>query len=127
MNSLLYWQLEPKDLDTYAASHPAGDGCRRELNYHTCLVHKEGGKNKRGENQIAGSQLGGVKDCCVVKSRNQKVCYLSEGSSSDHLEDLEVFLMQAHLLHFGGERFGCGEKDKVVVSRQFEAVQTGPM
>lgn len=41
-----------------------------------------------------------------------RVRYLSKGSSSNHLEDLEIFFVKAHLLHFGCKRFGCEEKKK---------------
>lgn len=48
---------------------------------------------------------------CVTRA-GKKASHLSEGSSSNHLQDLKVLLVQPHLLHFGGERFGCRQKDE---------------
>lgn len=55
-----------------------------------------------------------VMDCCLVRLsvKTKGVHYLSEGSSSNHLKDLEVFLVQAHLLYFGSEGFSWREKEE---------------
>lgn len=46
--------------------------------------------------------------------------HLSEGSSSNHLQDLKVLLVQPHLLHFGGERFDCRQKEERSIRRQLK-------
>lgn len=50
--------------------------------------------------------------------------HLSEGSSSNHLQDLKVLLVQPHLLHFGGERFGCRQKDRRAIKIQLKTAKT---
>lgn len=37
--------------------------------------------------------------------------YLSKGSSTNHLQNLKVFFVKTHLLHFGREVLGCGEEE----------------
>lgn len=74
------------------------------MNPEQLLRGQERGRGRAGSGY-------GLLLCYVECIKNQTVRYLSERSSSNHLQDLKVFLVQAHLLHFGSEGFGCGEKE----------------
>ena len=69
-------------------------------------------RKKSGGKPNCGFLACTVMDCCMVmlSVKNQKVYYLSEGSSSNHLQDFKVVFVQPHLLHFGGEGFSCREE-----------------
>lgn len=46
-----------------------------------------------------------------MQSQHKKDAYLTESSSTNDLQYLKVLLVQSHLFHFRGERFGCGERE----------------
>lgn len=88
--------------------------CSR-LTHNTCFCYRRK-KEGRANCRFSASEM----DCCIAgwwntrtkEKEKKKVSHLSEGSSSNHFQDLKVLLVQPHLLHFGGERFGCRQKDE---------------
>lgn len=46
-----------------------------------------------------------------MQSQHKTDAYLTESSSTNDLQYLEVLFVQSHLFHFRGKRFGWGERE----------------